>query len=665
MKFSIVIPTMWRSDCIDTMLPIYENSPFVGEIIVIDNDTQRTPTFKNFTKIVYLPQKENIYVNPAWNLGASLARYEIILANDDILFNDNQFNKILNIISKSDYDIIGLSLSNDKKGLRLENLFDNPCPYQNYGSFMYIKKYVYIPENFLVYAGDDIQYLNSKKRGILIDTGVNTKRSETIKKINIKDIAKKDRTQFVQMIARNNKLNILIRTSNRPNYFKNCIDSIRKFMPDAKIHITIDDKIDIEYIKSITYNFDCNYYFINRDVVKNICKKIPIIRKSFIYNYYFNIIKPFLSGWCMILDDDDELLRTPKFNTDIKTISLYKADVGHKIVPSIENWGRNVVLKDISSLCVIWHSSVMVDWTPQRGGDYFFINELSKNNKIQWYNDILSKSQSGGHNGNRQDLIINEIPIIESRIKKIVIVVPCWGRADIFRIFCRQMDLFCQTDKADISCLYILSEEDAELKKLLNIIKKSKHQSRHIFFSNEKLGAKLNAGFRDALKDNPDYIMNCDSDDLLHPRLINYFLPYMNVMTPVFGLNSVVFFQDKDNIIHSIDYNHPFMVGCGRMFSQDVIRDCFNKYNGIYTPHYNRILNADSETKIKMCGYDAILIDTSENPMCLDIKTTENINSFKRITKKSCYKNKIDKIEYGECLKLFPVLKLITPTKTN
>jgi len=60
----------------------------VGEIIIIDNDPDRSRLLElDSSKLVPLPQAENIWVNPAWNLGARTARYgALAILNDDILF---------------------------------------------------------------------------------------------------------------------------------------------------------------------------------------------------------------------------------------------------------------------------------------------------------------------------------------------------------------------------------------------------------------------------------------------------------------------------------------------------------------------------------------------------------------------------------------------------
>ena len=75
-KFSVIIPTMWKCDLIFKLLPILEASDFVGEILLIDNDkSNRPPQITNTTKLRIIEQEQNIYVNPAWNLGVELSNY--------------------------------------------------------------------------------------------------------------------------------------------------------------------------------------------------------------------------------------------------------------------------------------------------------------------------------------------------------------------------------------------------------------------------------------------------------------------------------------------------------------------------------------------------------------------------------------------------------------
>ena len=101
LKISIVIPTMWRSNKILKMLPIYEKSELVKEVIIIDNDPKLTPNLKPYTKVLYYTNGNNIYVNPAWNLGYTLSSHRVILANDDIIIDE--LDNVLNLLINSDF----------------------------------------------------------------------------------------------------------------------------------------------------------------------------------------------------------------------------------------------------------------------------------------------------------------------------------------------------------------------------------------------------------------------------------------------------------------------------------------------------------------------------------------------------------------------------------
>jgi len=173
--FSIIIPTMWRSDLIHRMLPVYEKSKFVGEIIIIDNDPLKTPNLSGFTKVRHYTNGENIYVNPAWNWGASLAKYNLIIANDDIVVD---IDCVLKLILDSDFDVVGIRLKTDGNGIRIQQI--TAFPANSYGCFMYVKNYINIPEQLKIWYGDKILFYNNKKRGMLVNSGIQTNPSTTI-----------------------------------------------------------------------------------------------------------------------------------------------------------------------------------------------------------------------------------------------------------------------------------------------------------------------------------------------------------------------------------------------------------------------------------------------------------------------------------------------------
>jgi hypothetical protein len=396
--FSVIIPTMYRSDKLFNMLPIYERSEYVSEIIIINN-AKKPKSFEKYTKVKELGNETNIFVNPAWNLGASLAENSILLINDDLIITN--FDEICELIGKSDFDIIGMSLKKDQN-LRITQV-NGQFPNNSYGTFMYIKNYVYIPNNLRIWYGDKVLFDHAKKRGIIRGAKVLTEKSETIdsdKDYFRHEIGGQDVIIYDNMTSNKTKLNILIRTSGRPVYFYRCIESIKRTGIDAKLHIISDSEQDIEYIRHNCYGLDWALYSVDKDVISEICKKIPITRPPFIYNYYYNVVKPYLSGWCMLLDDDDELCFNPKFDKEQLYFYLFNVKIGDIIIP--KNKGK-IVLNDISGIGVIFHSSQMPDWKPQRGGDYDFIKELSQNYTPIFKDEILSQSVKGNF-GKRNDI---------------------------------------------------------------------------------------------------------------------------------------------------------------------------------------------------------------------------------------------------------------------
>ena len=108
--FSIIIPTMQKCNKVLDML-IYElvEEPLVGEIIIIDNSQKG---FKNYSngKIKIVIPENNLYVNPAWNSGIKLAKYDCIgILNDDLIIPKNLFRQIYYFLTNNkNVGLIGL-----------------------------------------------------------------------------------------------------------------------------------------------------------------------------------------------------------------------------------------------------------------------------------------------------------------------------------------------------------------------------------------------------------------------------------------------------------------------------------------------------------------------------------------------------------------------------
>jgi len=190
--YSIVIPTMWQSEYLFDMLPIYENCELVKEIILIDNFYQKKPKLDKFKKIKYYSEFKNIFVNPAWNVGVKLSNYEIILANDDILIQN--LMEVLMLIKNSDFDFVGISWDevDELKIVEIDEFKRN-----GYGCFMYIKNYIEIPKDYLIFRGDYILFNNSKKRGELFNPKIKGDIAKTRGNNEIfKDISQNDLKKY-------------------------------------------------------------------------------------------------------------------------------------------------------------------------------------------------------------------------------------------------------------------------------------------------------------------------------------------------------------------------------------------------------------------------------------------------------------------------------------
>ena len=235
---SVIIPTMWRPPHLSVMLPMLDRNPLIGEIILIDNDITKTDhkLLEKTSKLRYYSFSEgNIYVNPAWNCGANLSKYEkLFFLNDDCVVNLVALQKIYDMItpgngilgfSEDSYcnyelDCFGL-LCSAGYGSNLTIKEINPGDYKRmsgmphfyYGSAMFMHKsnYHVIPENLKVYFGDLIIYLTNLKNGLfnfMIHNGlVMSKPSYTVSTLK-KELLKKDNDIIKEIILKNDLNNI-------------------------------------------------------------------------------------------------------------------------------------------------------------------------------------------------------------------------------------------------------------------------------------------------------------------------------------------------------------------------------------------------------------------------------------------------------------------------
>ena len=156
--FTAIIPTMWQSPRTVQLIADLCASRYVGEVIIINNNYERTTQLPVSHKIKHIELPVNIYVNAAWNIGALMARYEnLLICNDDVNFNPD-FLETYSDGSLAHIGIIGMAWENyqlkSDGAIHLKAMHERPY---GWGCLMlvHIDKYEPIPTELLIANGDD------------------------------------------------------------------------------------------------------------------------------------------------------------------------------------------------------------------------------------------------------------------------------------------------------------------------------------------------------------------------------------------------------------------------------------------------------------------------------------------------------------------------------
>ena len=180
-KFSVIIPTIWKSEFTIPLLQRLSKSEAVGEIILIDNAPNWDITMD---KLIHIKESENTYVNPAWNKGVELAKWNnITIANDDILFDVDEYFHYMEQIPLKEFGFIGSHSDNYKDGefdtIHLEK-YDNQTNVGGWGCLFSFDKRNWkpIPNELKIWYGDNFIHATNQSilqlRGIKIETLMST-----------------------------------------------------------------------------------------------------------------------------------------------------------------------------------------------------------------------------------------------------------------------------------------------------------------------------------------------------------------------------------------------------------------------------------------------------------------------------------------------------------
>lgn len=196
-EFSVIIPTLQRSEDLVPIIRQCAAHPDVLEVIVVNNAQQ--PLDVEAENVRVLQQEVNIFVNPAWNLGAREARGRFLaIINDDVRFQDEALAHAAEILRRGDYAIVSAARACFSDGRSKDRPIDHRFAglgNHYFGNFMCMRRedYVPIPEEMLIWGGDDWLYLTQlRPNAVLVNTRFVTTMGTTTQSPEFKAMRKQE-----------------------------------------------------------------------------------------------------------------------------------------------------------------------------------------------------------------------------------------------------------------------------------------------------------------------------------------------------------------------------------------------------------------------------------------------------------------------------------------
>lgn len=240
---------MWYANAyLNKLLYNMQQSDLVGEIIIIDNNwLSQEKANTDYSKVIILSMPENIYVNQAWNIGVSIAKYDnICISNDDLSWDVNCLSFILDNI---DNKAIGMSTANYNNELPKQDFTLTKINERVWGwgccIFLNKKNWINIPDDLKIACGDDWIVMHNNAYSI---EGLNIE-FENVSRTAIRseffDIQKQDIENFKSKYKYEitpSENNIFFYwdgdiSEKRFDILKNCIYSTHLFNPNRKIYL--------------------------------------------------------------------------------------------------------------------------------------------------------------------------------------------------------------------------------------------------------------------------------------------------------------------------------------------------------------------------------------------------------------------------------------------
>lgn len=210
-------------------------------------------------------------------------------------------------------------------------------------------------------------------------------------------------------------INILTRTSERPEEFKRLYDSIKSQKNNTLKYrhiVCYENDSDLDYIKKYD---DITAFGVNRKEIYDKYKDMGYQLNAnnpncFIHNLYINeLMDKVEEGYIIVIDDDDLLYNDETFNEiesiindiDEDTIAFFQmVHPNTRVIPSRGRIDKKEIVRgDIGTPCIIFNFKYVkeIRWGGWRAEDFRFLTEINKISKKQkWYHKkIVQVLESG------------------------------------------------------------------------------------------------------------------------------------------------------------------------------------------------------------------------------------------------------------------------------
>mgnify|MGYP000900027392 CR=1 FL=1 len=189
-KYTVIIPTIWKSEYTLELLKRYSASSYVEEIILINNAPNDSPDLSEIEgdKLFNIREDINTYVNPAWNKGVRMSKTDrIVISNDDILFDVDEYfsyiEKLDTQLGLENLGYIGMHSDNyiiPESENPIAEMYENVTNKGGWGCLFVFHKNNWkpIPERLKIWFGDNYIHMTARSivqlRGMKVTTKMST-----------------------------------------------------------------------------------------------------------------------------------------------------------------------------------------------------------------------------------------------------------------------------------------------------------------------------------------------------------------------------------------------------------------------------------------------------------------------------------------------------------